>query len=438
MEQDSELNKGFEKIMKVSKKGTQYWEARELMPRFGYKTWESFNRVINKAKISCFNSGNTVFDHFRDVTKVIPTGKGAQLRVSEVLLDRYACYLVAQNGTSSKKEIAAAQSYFAMQTRRQEVLEQRLNEDKRLEERNRLMGVENTIRSTVYQRGVKQPVEFATFKDAHIKALYNGKSTKELKQQYPELLENLDEVKNLPLILPITFYEKKIFDFYELKDDRYFRKKIKEADKPKIAELFANKKFCIYGEGVCLILINESNDPIPETISRLFSASQSVMFFEMYDNNSENKRSVFGGGRYDDLLSIFGGDKVPAFGFGAGDVIIRDILETYKLLPEYKPKTALYICTLGKEFQEYGNELAQKLREQGVNVAVDLTNKKVGDQIKSADKQKIPFIICLGEDEIKSGQFKLKNLKTGEEQTVTEQGLSLALKGETLFSQKNA
>jgi len=169
--------------MKVSKKGTQYWEARELMPRFGYKTWESFNRVINKAKISCFNSGNTVFDHFRDVTKVIPTGKGAQLRVSEVLLDRYACYLVAQNGTSSKKEIAAAQSYFAMQTRRQEVLEQRLNEDKRLEERNRLTGVENTIRSTVYQRGVKQPVEFATFKDAHIKALYNGKSTKELKQQ---------------------------------------------------------------------------------------------------------------------------------------------------------------------------------------------------------------------------------------------------------------
>src|SRR3989344_2840977 len=183
MEQDSELNKGFEKIMKVSKKGTQYWEARELMPRFGYKTWESFNRVINKAKISCFNSGNTVFDHFRDVTKVIPTGKGAQLRVSEVLLDRYACYLVAQNGTSSKKEIAAAQSYFAMQTRRQEVLEQRLNEDKRLEERNRLTGVENTIRSTVYQRGVKQPVEFATFKDAHIKALYNGKSTKELKQK---------------------------------------------------------------------------------------------------------------------------------------------------------------------------------------------------------------------------------------------------------------
>ena len=169
--------------MKISKRGTQYWEARELMPRLGYKTWESFNRVINKAKISCLNSGNTVYDHFRDVTKVIPTGKGAQLKVSEVLLDRYACYLVAQNGSSSKKEIAAAQSYFAMQTRKQEVLEQRLNEDKRLEERNRLTGVENTIRSTVYQRGVKQPVEFAIFKDAHIKALYNGKSTKELKKQ---------------------------------------------------------------------------------------------------------------------------------------------------------------------------------------------------------------------------------------------------------------
>ncbi|OHA46329.1 MAG: histidine--tRNA ligase [Candidatus Taylorbacteria bacterium RIFOXYD2_FULL_36_9] len=180
-----------------------------------------------------------------------------------------------------------------------------------------------------------------------------------------------------------------------------------------------------------------TNTVFDQTLMRGFDYYTGIVF-EMYDNNSENKRSVFGGGRYDDLLSIFGGDKVPAFGFGAGDVIIRDILETYKLLPEYKPKTALYICTLGKEFQEYGNELAQKLREQGVNVAVDLTNKKVGDQIKSADKQKIPFIICLGEDEIKSGQFKLKNLKTGEEQTVTEQGLSLALKGETLFSQKNA
>ena len=150
--------------------------------------------------------------------------------------------------------------------------------------------------------------------------------------------------------------------------------------------------------------------------------------FEVYDNNPENRRSVFGGGRYDDLLAIFGGEKTPAFGFGAGDVIIRDILETYGLMPEYKSKTNLYICTLNKDYQEYANELAQTLREAGVNVTVDLTGKKVGDQIKSADKQKIPYIICIGEDEVKKGEFKLKNLKSGEEKIVTEDTLASNLK----------
>ena len=102
---------------------------------------------------------------------------------------------------------------------------------------------------------------------------------------------------------------------------------------------------------------------------------------------------------------------------------MRDIMETYKLLPQYKPKTELCICTLNKENQEYGNELAQELREKGINVVVNLTEKKVGDQIKSADKQKIPYIICIGPDEIKSGEFKLKNLETGEEKMVTEDNI---------------
>lgn len=165
-----------------------------------------------------------------------------------------------------------------------------------------------------------------------------------------------------------------------------------------------------------------ANAIFDQTLMRGFDYYTGIVF-EVYDNNPENRRSVFGGGRYDDLLSIFGGDKVPAFGFGTGDVIIRDILETYGKLPEYKSKTNLYICTMGKDYQEYGNELAQKLREAGVRVAVNLTDKKIGDQIKSADKQKIPYIICVGENEIKTGEFKLKNLKTGEEKIVSEVGL---------------
>jgi histidyl-tRNA synthetase len=154
-----------------------------------------------------------------------------------------------------------------------------------------------------------------------------------------------------------------------------------------------------------------------QTLMRGFDYYTGIVF-EVFGN--ESRRSVFGGGRYDDLLSIFGGEKVPAFGFGMGDVVIKDILEPLSLIPEYKPKTNLYICTLKKEYQEFANELAQTLRVAGVNIAVNLTDKKVGDQIKSASKQKIPFVICIGEDEIKTGQFKLKNLETGEEKTVTE------------------
>ncbi len=170
-----------------------------------------------------------------------------------------------------------------------------------------------------------------------------------------------------------------------------------------------------------------TNTVFDQTLMRGFDYYTGIVF-EVYDNNPDNHRSVFGGGRYDDLLSIFGDEKIPAFGFGAGDVIIKDILETYKLMPMYKPKTNLYICTLGKEYQEYSNEIAQKLRDDGLNVSINLTDKKIGDQIKSADKQKIPYIICIGEDEVKKGEFKLKNLKTGEEKVVTEVSLSKNIK----------
>ena len=174
-----------------------------------------------------------------------------------------------------------------------------------------------------------------------------------------------------------------------------------------------------------------TNTTFDQTLMRGFDYYTGIVF-EIFDNNPENKRSVFGGGRYDDLLTIFSDkpatkenlDKVPAFGFGAGDVIIRDILETYGLLPVYKTKTKLYLCTLDKTYQEYANELAQKLRLTGINVAVNLTDKKIGEQIKLADKQKIPYIICLGEDEIKTGEFKLKDLNTGEEINISEEDIT--------------
>jgi histidyl-tRNA synthetase len=170
-----------------------------------------------------------------------------------------------------------------------------------------------------------------------------------------------------------------------------------------------------------------TNTSFDQTLMRGFEYYTGIVF-EVYDKNPENPRAVFGGGRYDDLLSIFGGDKVPAVGFGMGDVVIANILETYKILPEIKSLTRLYICVTDKAYFEYAEEIAQKLRDASLNIAVDITGRKVGDQIKLADKQKIPYIICIGENELKSGEFKLKDLKTGEEKTLTVDAIAEAIR----------
>ncbi|KND51100.1 MAG: histidine--tRNA ligase [Parcubacteria bacterium C7867-003] len=151
------------------------------------------------------------------------------------------------------------------------------------------------------------------------------------------------------------------------------------------------------------------------------------MVFEVFDTDTENNRSVFGGGRYDDLMSIFGAKKVPSVGFGAGDVTAKDFLEKHNLLPVYKSQTKVYICTVEEGLKDHALDLAQKLREAGVSTAVDLTNKKLGDQIKVASKQKIPFVICIGEDEIKTGTYTLKNMETREEKKVKLEDLTRSL-----------
>jgi len=142
--------------------------------------------------------------------------------------------------------------------------------------------------------------------------------------------------------------------------------------------------------------------------------------FEVYDKNPKNPRAVFGGGRYDELLAIFGKEIIPAVGFGMGDVVIRDILETYNLLPKINSVSKLYICVINDESNGYAQDLAQKLRENGVKTTVDYSGKKVGDQIKFADRNKIPFVVVIGEEEVKTGKLKIKELSTGKETAVTE------------------
>jgi histidyl-tRNA synthetase len=170
-----------------------------------------------------------------------------------------------------------------------------------------------------------------------------------------------------------------------------------------------------------------TNVVFDQTIMRGFDYYTGIVF-EVYDKSPDNRRAVFGGGRYDDLLSIFGSEKVPAVGFGAGDVIIRDLLETYNLMPKYKNPTELYICIANASAKGFAQDLAQTLREQGLNVAIDYTNKKVGDQIKYADKMKIPFITCLGDDEIATGQMKIKKLESGDEVILPEEKITNYIK----------
>lgn len=150
--------------------------------------------------------------------------------------------------------------------------------------------------------------------------------------------------------------------------------------------------------------------------------------FEVFDKDPSNNRSLFGGGRYDNLMEIFGEEKIPTVGFGMGDVTIRDTLETYGLIPPYQPTAKLALCLMGEEFKETAEKLADLLREEGVNTVIDYSFKKIGDQIKKADREKIPFVICIGEDELKQKIYTLKELISGKETSLSAEEIAKTIK----------
>ena len=134
--------------------GVECWSAREIQHLFGYSKWENFSKVIEKEKKSCKNAGQDTADHFPDGRKTIAMPKGAEKEIDDILLTRYACYLIAQNGDSRKEQVAFAQTYFAVQTRRAELIEQRLLEVERVKARIKLQETEKHLSGVLYERGV--------------------------------------------------------------------------------------------------------------------------------------------------------------------------------------------------------------------------------------------------------------------------------------------
>jgi len=158
------------------------WSARELQEILSYQRWENFTNTISKAKKACENAGSRVEDHFRDVTKMVSVGSGAQREVEDVALTRYACYLIAQNGDPTKPPIAFAQTYFAVQTRKQEIIEQRLIDVDRVTAREKLTKSEKTLSGILYERGVDN-AGFALIRSMGDQALFGGFNTTAMKKK---------------------------------------------------------------------------------------------------------------------------------------------------------------------------------------------------------------------------------------------------------------
>ena len=181
-----EYKSAFDAIVEIVKdedgNDIEVWYARELQTVLGYARWENFVVAVGRAIESCKTLGVSVDDHFREVTKMIALAKGAQRDVQDFMLTRYACYLIAQNGDPKKEEIAFAQSYFAIQTRKAELIEERLNQIARLNTRERLRASEKQLSRNIYQRGVDDK-GFGRIRSKGDSALFGGLSTDQMKKR---------------------------------------------------------------------------------------------------------------------------------------------------------------------------------------------------------------------------------------------------------------
>ena len=162
--------------------GVEFWYARELQRLLGYEQWRNFALILQKAETSCEAAGFNITDHFAEVSKMVPIGSGAERSIKDYMLTRYACYLIAQNGDPKKEEIAFAQSYFAVQTRKQELIEERITYIERFEARGRLRESEKRLSQNIYERGVDD-AGFGRIRSKGDAALFGGYTTQQMKER---------------------------------------------------------------------------------------------------------------------------------------------------------------------------------------------------------------------------------------------------------------
>jgi len=184
-----QLTANFEDLSHQTNYGVEFWLARDLQHLLGYDKWDNFKNIISKAKTACEISGQKVTDHFADVGKMVSIGSGAEKEIEDLMLTRYACYLIAQNGDSRKQEIAFAQTYFAVQTRKAEIIEQKILEYERVQARNKLAETEKELSQVIFeQTGSDQ--NFALIRSKGDQALFN-QTTQQMKGKWG--------IKNKPL-----------------------------------------------------------------------------------------------------------------------------------------------------------------------------------------------------------------------------------------------
>jgi len=194
MEMDAQ-SPDFESIKQISPYGAEYWSARDLAPLLGYNKWQNFEVAIERAMIACEQVGQILMDHFTDASKMVDVGSGAQRPIKDYLLSRFACYSIAQNGDPRKKEIAAAQAYFIISTRENELTHLLVEQEKRLHLRVRVSENNKKLAQAASQAGVLSP-NFGLFQDAGYKGLYGGLGVADIKErkqidQHEELLDRM-------------------------------------------------------------------------------------------------------------------------------------------------------------------------------------------------------------------------------------------------------